>query len=243
MYQPLAEKMFILYVNNYSKLYGEHAIGSNVHNLLHVVEDLKQNNIGNLMEISTYKFENCLQLLGLNLKNCYLLLEQISRRTIEAQNLIDFDIDSVNQRFTPTVSYENACINITAVHEFTQENSKIYDKIEIAPDVELSNRKIGDSWFLSKSNEIVKMKYVIKEGSEFKIVGQYVKQKESFFAKPISSEKLKIYLSNGACSDELRLYQLSSIAAKMICLPHDEGSVFMPLLHSMENLNKVYSHA
>lgn len=44
------------FVQNYSQLYGNHTITSNVHNLLHVSADLER--FGNINSISTYPFEN-----------------------------------------------------------------------------------------------------------------------------------------------------------------------------------------
>lgn len=78
-YQTLAETCFKSYIKNYGTLYGDHSIGSNVHNLEHVVEDMQRNKVGNLIEISTYKYENSLRMLGLQLKHGRLPLEQISR--------------------------------------------------------------------------------------------------------------------------------------------------------------------
>ena len=52
-----------------------------------------------------------------------------------------------------------------------ERKNNIFGKIHIRSDVVLSNRKIGDSCFLTKSNEIVKMKYAIKNGNEYYVCG------------------------------------------------------------------------
>lgn len=75
---PIATNMFNAYIKEYIRLYGTHTITSNVHNLAHVTEDMIKHNIGNLSEISIYKYENCLRLIGLKLKNCNKPLEQIA---------------------------------------------------------------------------------------------------------------------------------------------------------------------
>lgn len=232
-FQPLAKKLFELYVTNYGNLYGTHRIGSNVHNLSHIVEDMEYNDVGNLMTISTYRFENCLRILGLQLKHGHLPLEQISRRIIEKSKIKNaaHNYQSFNAKYIdmPKVSYESHCV---------EENRKIYNKILITPSIFLSNRRFGDSWFLSDSNDIVKMRYAIQDGNNFKICGQKIEQKESFFKCPIDSVNFDIYVSNGELSEELFMYSTNSILAKMMCLPFDDNSVFIPHLDSLETLSK-----
>lgn len=231
MYQGLAQKMFTVYIQNYITLYGEHTIGSNMHNLSHIVEDMQESNIGNLMSISTYKFENCLRLLGLQLKHGNLPLEQVSRRIIESQKV---NTACSLQRV------EKKCSEPQVLYEQKQTSSlgfKIFNVIFIKPNVMLSNRKESDSWFLSDSKEIVKMKYVTQNGKSFKIVGQKIKRMESFFEKPIDSSKLDIYVTSGVTTNELHAYSLNSVVSKMMRLPYNKEFVFLPLLHSMESLH------
>lgn len=176
-YIPLATHKFKDYVQKYISLYGRHSITSNVHNLVHITEDLIQNNIDSINQISTYKYENYLRLLGMKLQSCNKPLEQISRRLIEIfylntdllgnqslQNQIDND-----REFSPYVEYELPL------------DKNCYSKITIKPDVILSSRKIGDQWFLSTSGDIVKMKHAIKVGSSYKICGSSLINKGPFF--------------------------------------------------------------
>lgn len=68
-YIKLAKKMFKAYVNEYIRIYGRHSITSNVHNLIHIADDLMDNNICSIDQISTYKYENSLRLLGMKLQS------------------------------------------------------------------------------------------------------------------------------------------------------------------------------
>lgn len=79
----MPKKMFETYIQQYAEIYGRHSIGSNVHILQHITEDMTQNNVGNLMDISTYKYENTLRNLGFKVKHCNLPLEQVARRVHE----------------------------------------------------------------------------------------------------------------------------------------------------------------
>lgn len=80
------------------------------------------------------------------------------------------------------------------------------------------------------------MKYALKIGNNFKIVGQNIIEKNDFFTKPVNSSKLDIFLSNGELDDQLNSYNLQEIEAKIICLPYGTDFVFIPLLHTMDNL-------
>lgn len=207
-------------------------IGSNVHNLCHITEDMVEHNITNLSQISTYKFENSLRLLGMKLKNCNRPLEQIARRLIEISN---FNLSNQNQdmfcdeKFLPSVKYEMPC---------EDNNCKIFSKIFIKRDVFLSCRKKGDQWFLTRIGEIVKMKYATKIGNAFKIRGNSLVHKGAFFTKPLTSTKLNIYQSDGKLNECSDTYDIESIMAKMMCFELESKFIFIPLLHSLESLNK-----
>lgn len=230
---PLASKLFEKYVQMYIKIYGEDTITSNVHNLIHITEDLNNWQIFDLAEISTYKYENCLRLLGLKVKQCNLPLEQAARRIIEKTRMekdelshSDFDLFSAD-KFSPQVYYQIPNDNLTT-----------YAKIEIRSGVMLSNRKIGDSWFLVKSNDaalyVVQMKYAIRLGNRYRICGLPLVEKKEFFKYPVTSTKLYIFASDGKLSAELQTYEIDNVLAKMISLKYNEHTfVYMPLLHTL----------
>lgn len=224
-YLPIAEKMFKNYVQNYGCFYGKHTIGSNVHLLNHIVEDMNANNIQNLMNISTYPFENCLRLLGLNLKHGYLPLEQVSRRIIE-KSLLQSGNSFNTQIFTPQLS--NPCIHA---------NSRVFGKVQISSDVILNSKKSADSWFLTKTDQIVKMVYAKVEENKIEIIGSAVQVYHSAFTSPIDSARLKIFASNAEMNNELSIYDLDSIVSKIMCLPYKDENIFIPILHTMDSLS------
>lgn len=226
---PIAGKMFNTYVLNYIKIYGRHTIGSNVHHLIHITEDMVRCDVGNLMDLSTYKYENALRVMGLQLKHCNLPLEQISRRIVEKTKVEKFSMKLCKYNisadsFSPQVYYKRK-----------RQNRITYDKISIAPDVNLSNRKKGDLLFITKDGEIVKMAYIIGQNG-YKICGFSLKEKDSFFLNPINSAKFDIYESNCILNEELCTFSSKSIKAKMMCLPSGDKFVFIPILHSLESL-------
>lgn len=201
-------------------------MGSNVHNLIHIVQDLNNCNTANLINISTYKFENALRILGLKLRHSNRPLEQKVFRLIE-QNKHKSNSHNIIEptRFMPSVFYAFNC-----------ENLEVYKKIEIAPNIFLSNKNTNNSWFLTKTKEIVQFHYAEQMG--FKLYGRIVKEKSSFFLNPINSNKLDIYESDIQLENDLKCFDIKSIAAKLICLSYRDKFVFIPLLHTLEILNK-----
>lgn len=215
-YIPLASKLFKIYVENYKTIYGDHTIGSNVHSLVHVTEDMQRCGVDNLMQISTYKYENSLRLLTLTLKHSNRPLEQVVRRSLERENIDrPFQSDLFNRTpFIPKLSWE-----------VKHKNQSVFKKIELLPDTCLSSRhydleeqdisfKGNDSWFLTKSRDIVKMLFVQKIENEFIIHGVQIKSKDSFFAIPINSIKLDIYSSSGELDSDLHLYNINLFKLK-----------------------------
>lgn len=230
---PIASTLFEKYVKFYIKIYGRDTISSNVHNLIHVVEDMNNLQISNLSEISTYKYENCLRLLGLKIKHSHLPLQQAARRVIEASYL------NQGTSFTDSNSSFSDMFNPRLYYGKEYENFIAYDKIELKPDIMLSNRRIGDCWFLAKTNDtefqIVKMEFATKDRDSYKIWGSQLKELKTYFNYPLKSSKLNIYASDGQ-TESATFWDIKMIVAKLICLPSGKEFVFIPILHTLEEL-------
>lgn len=238
---PVASKLFKIYVERYESIYGRHNIGSNIHNLIHIVDDMENCGVKNLMEISTYKFENTLRMLGLKLKHSNKPLEQIVCRTIE-QNTLESNLQSTesheidqSEKFEPKVSC--GC---------NFENTKVFKKIEIAPNLFLSSKTSSNAWFLVKNSKvdkhIVKLEYIetfhLNNKIDFRLYGRIIKKKDCFFQNPIKSTNLDIYESDAELEIEKKTFSVDCVVAKMLCLSYQKKFIFIPILHSLEILNK-----
>lgn len=227
-YTPVAAKMFDDYVKNYIRIYGQHSITSNVHNLAHIVDDMKSLNVENLTDISSYRYENSLRLLGLKVKHSNLPLEQIVRRISEAS--------STNNEYSQNISsdfkFEPICKDCYKMNE-----NEVFRRVLLKPGVELSTKNNGDKWFMTKDTKIIQLKYIYHFNNSYKICGVELKQKNPFFVTPINSIKLNIYLSDGEMESKDQIFDLSTVFAKIICLPYHSNFVFIPLLHSLDVLN------
>lgn len=226
----LARVLFSKYCDNFISIYGSSSIVSNIHNISHIVDDVES--IGTLPEMSTYPFENFLRDIKIRTRPSNAPLQQVTRRLVElAQNVdskpINLDMIRFERRFwCPAMKYENKDFGCGC-----------YKFIQITPNVCLSSRKIGDSWFITLKKEMVQMKYATQIGSSFFICGNELEQKTDFFSKPYSSNLTDIYLCSEKRSND-KLYAINEIKAKMICIPSENQFVMIPLLHSLDECNE-----
>lgn len=152
------------FCTGYVDLYGKSSIVSNIHNISHIPDDIEH--FGSLNEISTYPFENFLRDLKLNTQPSKNPLEQVTRRivekTIDMKNkpLNFFSVQIDRQTWVPELKYE-----------FKTEGMVAFKFIRITPNVFLSSRKSGDSWFITNEDRIIKMKFVVKNKNSFLIYG------------------------------------------------------------------------
>lgn len=124
-------------------IYGSHSITSNVHNLIHVTDDVIR--FGNLNNISTYPFENRLVMLTSKLKKCNKPLEQIARRISE--------IKMVTDKEDPSKSTKPISRAYPILKDPIEESRISFATLIFEDDYRLSTKKIGDNnWCLVKTS-------------------------------------------------------------------------------------------
>lgn len=218
-YLPKAREMFVEYIEHAIDLYGIHSITSNFHNLIHITDEVQR--FGDLNRISTYEFENCLGGIKSKLKLYNKPLEQIARRLVELANSNEQTV--FDSSFKPEVKY---------MYTISQGVSLVaFKDIIIRPNVLLTNRKLGDRWFLTKQNQIVEMQYAFKQNGEYNICGIPIMDKEDFFMYPFSSHFINIFQSKLTMGTP-KTFKINDFKVKMIRLSIREEYVFIPLLHS-----------
>ncbi|XP_052899213.1 uncharacterized protein LOC128305682 [Anopheles moucheti] len=128
----VANTLLKLFVKQYSNIYGPEYVSSNVHNLLHINEEVEQ--FGPLNTISSYPFENELQRLKRLLRSGRKSLEQVINRISER-----------DAYYTPQVSEQ---ARYPSIH---QRGNTI--TLHIRKDFCLKNEQ-SNKWFLTKSGYI-----------------------------------------------------------------------------------------
>lgn len=218
----LAQVLFDEYIEENIELYGNYSISSNVHNLTHVVDDVRR--FGNLSKIDAYPFENALFGLKLKLQTCNKALEQISRRILEL-NLDYREPIDIRQ-------IENNEPILKCLIENAEANNLSYKQISLGTDSFLDNRKFGDKWFLTSSETIVEFNYATKLDGKIFLNGNPIKEKVNFFTEPFSSKYINTYLAKDE-KCEPQYYALEEVKAKLLCLHYEDKLVFSPLLHTL----------
>lgn len=89
-YLHVADKLLKTFIERYIEIYGINSISSNVHNLCHLVDEVKD--LGDLSTFNTYPFENCLQKIKKLLRMGNKPLPQVARRIFEINNLKQTEI-------------------------------------------------------------------------------------------------------------------------------------------------------
>lgn len=225
-YIPLAKELFEKFVEMYLNLYGLNSATANVHNLCHVTDNVLR--FGNLNTISTYPFENASRHIKLKLKQCNKSLEQVAKRVRELallEPVIDILEDAAK---CPVFKFP--------FDDPERPDFLLYNYICIKQSVIISNRKQGDKWFLSKTDEIVEFKHACEINNSAILRGSPLTNKNDFFYRPFKSSYLNIYTSELIYEND-KEYTLDQIKCKLFCSNFENQLVFVPLLHSFETFD------
>lgn len=82
-YFSYAQNLICFFIETFIKLYGVRNVSHNIHNLLHLVDDVKT--FGPLDNFSAFKFENYMQILKKYMRKAEKPLQQVVRRCIEKE--------------------------------------------------------------------------------------------------------------------------------------------------------------
>ncbi|XP_035905628.1 uncharacterized protein LOC118509297 [Anopheles stephensi] len=179
----LARRMLLKFVLDFPIHYGRTHMSSNIHNLLHVHEDVEVH--GELDNFSAYPFENFLQFLKRCVRKGSKCLEQVAGRSklFASMNVIS----SSNKNVYPCVTSDGCGLHITA--------SFVLKPV------------FKDQWLLTTSNSIVKFVRVeISSQNIFIIHGIQYENNVDYFHVNIEDNVSRIELK----SSEIGIYKLNS---------------------------------
>ncbi|XP_044744741.1 uncharacterized protein LOC123306687 [Coccinella septempunctata] len=216
---PVAETLLYTYIETYRDFYGEDFMTSNVHNLSHLIEEVRK--FGELSTFSAYPFENRLFQIKRLLRNGNNPLSQVAKRIVEIMQMDNNTSDN-----TPSSDIEKYPI----LQQLIQSGH--FSKIQFENFSLKSNEH--NKWFLSEDEKIVAMKYAKKENYSIIIAGYALKDKSDVFVIPFRSSFLDIYKSNATCFEKnLLTFKSSDVKIKLVAIEESENiKVFIPLLHS-----------
>nr|CAH7769402.1 unnamed protein product [Callosobruchus chinensis] len=225
------------YIKGFIKIYGADSISSNVHNLCHVIDDVKK--FGPLPSISSYPFENYLGYLKSLVRHGNLPLSQMAKRIIELSKLNCVTLSENRGFLKKRVNQE--------CHQLPECNG-VYKEVYVEKDFILKSDE-KNCFFLTKNNEIAIMINATNFGKEVAIYGKKINRKYDFFTKPLASSQLNIFAAKVTRrktneskvtllldTDSPKLYSLHDMKCKLFCIHYHDECVFMPLLHTLESL-------
>ncbi|KAL0822763.1 hypothetical protein ABMA28_004771 [Loxostege sticticalis] len=213
---PVAKEMLQCFVDQYKDFYGVDYITSNVHNLLHIVDEVEK--FGPLPTFNAYPFENKLYTIKKMLRQGNKPLSQLANRITEEAKL---DLK--------TNAKENSEFNGPFV-------SKSLNMLKLHFNNFVLSTKSEDKYCLTKDNAIVEIKE-IQSLSPFNVThihGYKMKNKLDIFVLPMKSSYLNMYLvEDSADNREEILIVPRNIQCKLVCIEHEKQLYFFPLLHTL----------
>lgn len=220
----VADILIKRYIQTYITLYGRDSISSNVHNLCHVVDDVKR--FGPLIDISSYPFENFLGHLMQFIRTGYKPLAQICKRLNEISSSNYYKINEKRQSIV--------LVNDTPwIEEYgVPRNVKIFKKLIFSTYFYVDN-KMKNKWFLTNNSTIVAMEIVVNINGKYKIYGRPLINAYDFFENPLKSSNIDIYASTGDLNNP-KWFDFTDVKCKLFSLKYRNEIIFMPLLHTLD---------
>lgn len=235
----VAESMLLDFLVNFKALYGIDHFSSNLHNICHLVDDVRK--FGPLDTISAYPFESKLFFIKRLLRNGNLPLQQVANRITELQNAELLYRPTKKQTIPFELKNEMKNCNTydaSLLAFLNAQKAVIFSEVTF-PEFKLNVLKDKDRWFLSKSYEVVCSKYIINtvQNNVF-LYGSVLKRISDYFTYPIRSSELNIYASD--CEVESpTFFSASDIICKLVKISYDQQkSIFIPLYHTINVINK-----
>lgn len=210
---PLARELLKHFVEQYRYFYGSHYITSNVHNLLHVVDEVEK--FGPLQNFNAYPFENQLYLIKRMLRQGNKPLSQIAKRLCESSTGNLSKTAKKTQNTVPTVTVKKKK-SVLHCHNF------------------ILSTKPNDKYFMTQNGDILEVKDILCEENNITLHGQKMIKRDVIFEKPIKSSFLDMYKAEKCC-DPLNVIDINpaEIKCKLVNISHNNILYFLPLLHTI----------
>lgn len=231
---PMAQAMLDHFIELFREIYGEAHMTSNIHNLVHLVDDVKR--FGELQSFSAYPFESMLGTIKKMLRNGKNPIAQVARRIIEMTRIDCAKGVSEPKQNSYVLTKLNNGENVPGEFRLNNNNSsdiECYSKIQFLDFCLCTDA--ANKWFLTRKNEIVCVENILSMGNKISFYCHTVTNQKDFFETPLSSSALNIYAVDFFAYNinEFKLFSISDIKCKLVRVEYgDTEDVFIPLLHT-----------
>lgn len=214
----VAEQLILFFLEHFRDIYGQEYMTSNIHNLSHIIEEVKK--FGKLQDFNTYKFENKLYLIKNLIRQGNKPLAQIAKRLNE-QNIIELEMLGDIQKAKNNIPFVKTCRSKEGLPVLYLEDFLISPQWQ--------NR-----WFLSTKNYVVEVKSIIcSDDNNIRITGFCLKNLLEVFQTPMKSSLLNIYKCHQNAVKLEAGFSANVIKCKLVVTNYNSELYFVPLLHTL----------
>lgn len=219
-FQDHAQKLLEKFVRDAEKHYSITFMSHNVHNLLHLVDDVKK--YGALDVFGAFKFENFIGRVKKYVRKAELPLQQISRRLEELKNLKQ---SKSNKNAANVFSRTEKVCCAYGGENFVESAMmlKTQNSIIICAD-NCNDVIVLDSGNVLRCNEFRK-----NINNEWYVIGNLYANKHDLYT---NSKSLHINFVDGQLEDEEKIYSINCIMAKACKLPFEKKFAIVPIIHT-----------
>ena len=208
-FNAYAKSLLQVFVENASRLYGKTFITYNIHNLVHLAEDVMM--FGPLYSFSAYVFENKLGTIKRLLRKSEKPLEQIIKRLAELQQNSSPNVSTSDSKFHFRVEHKNGPLLPLFINGSKQFGIVEYKKFTLT-------LKDGDNCVLLHERVVVKIENIVELSCKPFIIGRNFRNLKNLYPHPFDSTDFDIFQCSDL-SDELRYWPLEFVQFKMYLMP------------------------
>ncbi len=213
-YADYAESLLKLYVTTGAQLYGAKYVTFNVHNLIHLANDVRKH--GSLDDFSAFPFENKLQKLKNLLRKSGKPLQQVVRRLQEIETARTSKVNSQNSStISEQYTLENIHYSGPILSHFATADQ--YKTLRFK-NTELSTSKSENCVFLENVKDVFVIENIIKHHEQIHLIGRRFLKREDMYIYPLPSSMIdELLVSN--LSTTLESVPLTSVKCKSFRIP------------------------
>ncbi|CAG9762680.1 unnamed protein product [Ceutorhynchus assimilis] len=222
-----AEKLLIYFVETFIILYGEENASHNVHNLLHIVDDVRI--FGPLDNFSAFPFENHMQTLKKFVRKQNQPLQQLVHRKRELDNLVNINS---NKRGNNKLKCFPCGGKLHSAGPIPDDLQVVTQFEEVKFENFVLKCKAPNNYCSLISGKIIHVRNFIEVDNKIVIVGNSFAKQENFYEAPCESSIINIFeISNR--NPKLEMWSIEEIQFKCVKLDYQDKFVVFPLVHTV----------
>lgn len=215
----IAEKMLEHFVAIFKNIYGKDYVSSNIHNLTHVVQEVRK--FGKLQSFNAYPFENKLYVIKNLIRQGNKPLQQVARRLNER---FDMKFENINQNHTD--------------YPFIKKNQRKARLIQLCFSSFTLSAQDQNKWFMNEKDSVIELKSIYTNNEDNSkdifIQGYRIENLHDVFEEPLKSSYLSIYKTDRNNMKKTNVVcKASNVKCKLVQIDYNSELFFVPLLHTL----------